>query len=80
MTGPYDGVLGRRKDRVLRSLQTSRPAYYEVATGDPRLCGVLVTADPHTGKATAIERIEIAGEPAAGRPYDRDDGMPQNRK
>jgi metallophosphoesterase (TIGR00282 family) len=76
MTGPYDGVLGRRKDRVLSSLQTNMPTYYEVATGDPRLCGILVSADPYTGKATAIERIEIRGEPASGGPYDQDDGMP----
>jgi len=76
MTGPYDGVLGRRKDRVLKSLQTTMPAYYEMATGDPRLCGVLVAADPHTGKATAIERIEIRGRRAAGGPYDSNDGMP----
>jgi len=76
MTGPYDGVLGRRKDRVLRSLQTTMPAYFEVATGDPRLCGILVAADPHTGKATAIERIEIRGQRASGGPYDQSDGMP----
>jgi hypothetical protein len=76
MTGPYDGVLGRRKDRVLRSLQTTMPTFFEVSTGDPRLCGILVTADPYTGKATAIERIEIRGERASGGPYNGDDGMP----
>ena len=80
MTGPYDGVLGRRKDRVLKSLLTNMPTFYEVATGDPRLCGVLVTADTRTGRATAIERIEIRGETKPGRPYDKDDGMGQSAR
>ncbi|NLF32357.1 MAG: YmdB family metallophosphoesterase [Planctomycetes bacterium] len=78
MTGPYDGVLGRRKDRVLKSLLTDMPTFYEIATGDVRLCGVLVTADTRTGRASAIERIEIRGQARPGRPYDKDDGMGQN--
>ena len=73
MTGPYDGVLGRRKDRVLRSLTTTMPAFYEVCTGDPRMCGVLVTVDSRTGKASYIERIEIPGEAKHDGPYDADD-------
>ena len=62
MTGPYDSVLGRRKDRVLRSLLTTMPAYYEVAVGDPRLCGLLVTVDTRTGRASRVERIEVQGQ------------------
>jgi len=61
MTGPYDGVIGRRKDRVLSALRTSMPTRFEVARGDPRLCGVLVAVDSETGKATAIQRIEVSG-------------------
>jgi len=57
MTGPYDGVLGRRKDRVLQALLTGMPAPFDVAVGDVRLCGVLVTVDPETGRAHHIERI-----------------------
>ena len=77
MTGPYDSVLGRRKDRVLAALTTSMPAHFEVAMGDPRMSGVLVTVDPDTGLATAIERLEVKGQTVATSPYDRDDGMPQ---
>jgi len=65
MTGPYDGVLGRRKDRVLSALRTSMPAQFEVCSGDVRLCGLLASVDPETGKALAVERIEVAGIPAA---------------
>jgi len=74
MTGPYEGVLGRRRDRVLSSLTTSMPCHFEIARGDPRLSGVLVTVDGSTGRATAIERIEITGRVHEGGVYDADDG------
>jgi metallophosphoesterase (TIGR00282 family) len=77
MTGPYNSVLGRRRDRVLSALTTSMPAHFEIAMGDVRLCGLLVAVDPATGKATSVERIEVAGRPVEGGPYDSDDGMPQ---
>ncbi len=76
MTGPYDSVLGRRKDRVLSSLKTSMPAHFEVARGDPRLCGIIAAVDPYTGKAESVERIEIKGRVQEGNAYDALDGMP----
>jgi hypothetical protein len=69
MTGPYDGVLGRRKDRVLHALTTNMPTPFDVAGGDVRLCGVLVRVDAETGKALSVERIEVpleARAPQAG--------------
>jgi hypothetical protein len=77
MTGPYDSVLGRRKDRVLAAMTTSMPTHFEIATGDPRLCGLLAAVDPGSGKAISVERIEIAGHVCEGGPYDADDGLPQ---
>ena len=41
MTGPHDSILGRRYDRVLTATLTFVPAYFDVATGDPRLNGAL---------------------------------------
>ena len=61
MTGPYDSVLGRRKDRVLRSLVTSLPNPFDIAEGDLRLCGILVEVSPTDGRALHIERIRIDG-------------------
>lgn len=61
MTGPYDSVLGRRKDRVLATLCTQMPNYFEVANGDPRLCGAIATVDTDTGRAVAMERFEVRG-------------------
>src|SRR4029077_9221786 len=54
MTGPHDSILGRRYDRVLASTLTFVPHYFDVATGDARLNGALVTVDPVTGRAQRI--------------------------
>ncbi len=72
MCGPYDSVLGRRKDRVVKYMTTNMPQPFEIATGDVRLCGALTTIDDVTGRALEIERIEIVGE-NADQPYDADD-------
>lgn len=59
MTGPYDSVLGRRKDRVLKALLTGLHAPFDVATDDIRLCGLLVSVDSTTGRAAHVERIRV---------------------
>jgi len=73
MTGPYDSVLGRRKDRVLKYLTTAMPQFFEVATGDPRVCGIVATIDELGGQALSIERIDMKTTEQAGA-YDADDG------
>lgn len=62
MSGPYDSVLGRRKDRVLQYMTTAMPAPFDVADGDPRLCGVFIETDDATGRATRCERVEFAAD------------------
>lgn len=59
MTGPYDSILGRRIDRVMAATLSFIPHYFDVATGDPRLCGALVEVDPRSGRALAIRRVMI---------------------
>lgn len=59
MTGPYDSILGRRIDRVLRTAVTFIPTPFDVAEGDVRLAGALVDFDPRTGRASRIERIML---------------------
>ena len=61
MTGPYDSVLGRRKDRVLRAFTTGLPSPFDVATKDVRLCGVIVEVDADTGRAVGVEQVCVAG-------------------
>jgi hypothetical protein len=72
MCGPYDSVLGRRKDRVLKHMTTNMPHPFEIATGDVRLCGALAEIDTETGRALTMERIEVRGE-NADQAYDADD-------
>lgn len=57
MTGPYEGVIGVRHDKVLPRFLKQTPSSFDVAKRDTRLAGVLVDVDEATGKATAIERL-----------------------
>jgi metallophosphoesterase (TIGR00282 family) len=59
MTGPYDSILGRRIDRVLKTAITFLPAPFDVAEGDVRLGGAIVEIDAASGRATAIRRVMI---------------------
>jgi metallophosphoesterase (TIGR00282 family) len=77
MTGPYDSVLGRRKDRVVKYMTTNMPQPFDVATGDVRLCGALADVDAETGRALSIERVEVQGGNAE-QAYDADDANPRN--
>jgi 2',3'-cyclic-nucleotide 2'-phosphodiesterase len=72
MCGPYDSVLGRRKDRVLKYMTTNMPAPFDVATHDVRLCGAIAEIDAETGRAVSIERVEVRGDNADSA-YDADD-------
>ena len=60
MTGPHDGVIGMDKDAVIARFVTAMPSRFETAPGDPRLNGVLISADPSTGRATAITRLSLS--------------------
>lgn len=57
MTGPYDSILGRDKERVMKAMIQGIPSPFDVASDDPRLCGIIVSVETETGLATAIERI-----------------------
>ena len=73
MTGPHESILGRRIDRVMETTLTFQPTQFDVATGDVRLCGTVVDADPQSGRATGIRRLkvmegELGGMPPASEP------------
>lgn len=72
MCGPYDSILGRRKDRVLKFMTTNMPHQFDVATNDVKLCGVLAEIDETTGRAISVERVEAAGQ-NLDHGYDADD-------
>jgi len=66
MTGPYDSVLGRDKGAVLKKFRTAMPARFDVAEGDARASGCIVTIDSDTGRALRIERFQIHVDPRTG--------------
>jgi metallophosphoesterase (TIGR00282 family) len=66
MTGPFESIIGRRIDRVMETTLTGLPTEFDVATGDVRLCGTIVTANPETGRAAAIERLCVTEAQLAG--------------
>jgi len=57
MTGPHDGVIGIKKDIVLESMVSRLPVRHQLAEGNIRLNGVIITIDPESGRATDIERL-----------------------
>ena len=59
MSGPYDSVIGVDKDLVLNRFLTGMPGKFEAAKGNPKLCAALITCDPATGRASAIQRIML---------------------
>jgi metallophosphoesterase (TIGR00282 family) len=59
MSGPYDSVIGVEKDMVLHKFLTSMPSKFEAAKGNPKMCAALVTCDPLSGRASAIQRIML---------------------
>ncbi|MDO9514969.1 MAG: TIGR00282 family metallophosphoesterase [Syntrophales bacterium] len=62
MTGPFDSILGIKKEVSLERFLTLLPNRYDVAKGDVRLQGVLIDIDDTTGSALSIERLNIAME------------------
>jgi hypothetical protein len=59
MSGPYDSIIGVEKDLVLHRFLSGMPGKFEAAKGNPKMCGALVTCDPATGRASAIQRIML---------------------
>ena len=59
MTGPFNSIIGIRKDAVIERFLTQIPNKFEVAKDDVRLQGVFVDIDGESGKATRIERLTV---------------------
>ena len=57
MTGPYDSIIGVEKEAVLHRFLTGMPSRFETAKGDPRFAAAVITVDPQTGRASAIDRV-----------------------
>ncbi len=60
MTGPYDSVIGVQKEMIIARFLNNMPARFEAATGDVRLCAVVVDCDETTGRSRKIERLMLS--------------------
>jgi hypothetical protein len=58
MTGPYDSVIGRKKEAVLNRFITQMPTKFEMAEGDIQLHGAIIDVDEKTGRAESIKRVQ----------------------
>jgi len=58
MCGPWDSIIGVRKELVLERFTTQRPMAFEPARREVFLQGAIVEIDDATGKATAIQRVQ----------------------
>ncbi len=57
MTGPYDSVIGLKKELAIRRFLNQTPVRYRPAEENLRFCGVLIRVNRETGKANRIERL-----------------------
>jgi len=62
MTGPHDGVIGIKKEIILKKYLTQIPIRFEVAKKDLSFQGVTLDLDEKTGKALSIRRFQIPVE------------------
>jgi metallophosphoesterase (TIGR00282 family) len=59
MTGPQLSVIGIEKEQIIEKFLYQMPKKYEVAGGKGLLCGVVVEIDEKSGKAAAIQRLQL---------------------
>ena len=63
MCGPYDSVIGRQKDAVVRHMTTGMYAPFGIGSGEEAMCGVVLEIDESSARARAIERVEYRADP-----------------
>lgn len=59
MTGVRESVIGVRPEMAIRRFLTQVPTRFKPAEGQATLCGALIEADPETGRAAQIERLQL---------------------
>ena len=59
MTGPIQSVLGIRPEQAVAKMHQKLPVRFSTAEGACMMNGVLFTLDDATGRATAVERLNV---------------------
>lgn len=60
MTGCQNGVLGVKKEIIIKKFLTSLPQRHEIINDNAVLNGLIVDIDENTGKCTGAERIQVS--------------------
>ncbi len=58
MCGPWDSIIGVKKELVIERFLSARPVSFEPAKRDVWLQGALVDVDDATGRARSISRVQ----------------------
>lgn len=59
MTGPFDSVIGIRKEAIVERFLTQVPNKFDVAKANVQLQGVIIEVDEDSGKSICIERLSL---------------------
>lgn len=63
MVGPYDGILGMKREQVIDKFITQLPQRFEVDNSERwQINGIIIDVDPGTGKALKVERLRFDSE------------------
>jgi 2',3'-cyclic-nucleotide 2'-phosphodiesterase len=62
MTGPYESVIGVKREMIVQRFLMALPVRMEAAKGGPELHSVIVEVDEATGKAIAMRRHTVRGD------------------
>jgi calcineurin-like phosphoesterase len=58
MCGPWDSIIGVRKELVIQRFLTQRPVPFEPAKRETYVQGAVVDVDDESGRARSIERVQ----------------------
>jgi calcineurin-like phosphoesterase len=59
MTGPVNSVIGIEVDQIIQRFLTSMPDRFITASGGGILSAVVIEINGDSGKATAIQRLQV---------------------
>lgn len=59
MTGPFDSVIGRKKEQILERFLTQMPVRFQMAEEDVQLHGAVVEVDQKTARPLSIKRLQL---------------------
>lgn len=62
MCGPYNSIIGRDMESVLRHMTTGVHVPYGVGSGGELLCGVVAQVEEASGRAISIQRVEYPAD------------------